>query len=616
MSDDKLQKSESAIEVASNIGEAIERAVEKNNDVAQTGKSAVTVWPGMSDVCKCGHTYSQHNYSDSLTSETDPLGFCYECRGAGFTPDGSVRTVQAMCDCKQFIFADVPGNVRDLNPFFTDATTCIGGVSPDNTHECPGVRIDDDGRPFLCKCSCENCLIAESKKVGTNGMKPGLAGTTKVRDGVVTIETDDRTCIAFGLNTPGSNHMQCPVVVTSGGVPNIPTVCMCDCKDCKRAWFSDGRPIVREGKIIRTTPESVNPVKVADADISRWKDVGVLREKNDPADMVIQPGTDGRKFMEFAKRVGSPPTSILAGPIAKEEADPVESAIKASNAFVQSQVASEMAVDLLEVARGLRKCTHPMHDLDPRYKGQACGKVYLVSTPCSPECPCCAGIEGIKEWAPPLRPEGLKPVAPLSEQSKGRLWRGGDIPQPAVVGETLPPVPPATDPAEWARALAVNDKPAEVGRVQPGEMTARVNSVKVIKDKNGKPQLAMEMTIVQTGEVIRSTIPAGSTDENAEFLREMIGGLAVSGTEVPVPVPGSPLASDRDIEEGRAILAEVAKRDEENLPVVIPPPPRETCMARTDYNQWLSVRCELPPGHEGPHQTSALLDDGESFKWS
>jgi hypothetical protein len=37
-------------------------------------------WPAADDVCECGHTYEQHNYSDTLESETDPLGHMYECR--------------------------------------------------------------------------------------------------------------------------------------------------------------------------------------------------------------------------------------------------------------------------------------------------------------------------------------------------------------------------------------------------------------------------------------------------------------------------------------------------------------------------------------------------------
>lgn len=40
----------------------------------------------------------------------------------------------------------------------------------------------------------------------------------------------------------------CPVVFMAG---NVPRVCSCDCIDCKRAWFADGEPIVRDGKIVR-----------------------------------------------------------------------------------------------------------------------------------------------------------------------------------------------------------------------------------------------------------------------------------------------------------------------------------------------------------------------------
>ena len=73
MSDDKLQKTSTAIEVAGSIAEAIERAVEVNDSPAVQGK---TRWPGQLDVCKCGHMYSQHNYSDNLaTDRNDPLGY-------------------------------------------------------------------------------------------------------------------------------------------------------------------------------------------------------------------------------------------------------------------------------------------------------------------------------------------------------------------------------------------------------------------------------------------------------------------------------------------------------------------------------------------------------------
>jgi len=31
----------------------------------------------------------------------------------------------------------------------------------------------------------------------------------------------------------------------------LPRVCPCECQTCKRAWWADGRPIVRDGEIVR-----------------------------------------------------------------------------------------------------------------------------------------------------------------------------------------------------------------------------------------------------------------------------------------------------------------------------------------------------------------------------
>lgn len=51
--------------------------------------------------------------------------------------------------------------------------------------------------------------------------------------------TNPDTCI-------GGDHDNCPVTVSA-----LPVVCLCDCTSCKRAWFADGRPIIRNGEIVR-----------------------------------------------------------------------------------------------------------------------------------------------------------------------------------------------------------------------------------------------------------------------------------------------------------------------------------------------------------------------------
>lgn len=54
-------------------------------------------------------------------------------------------------------------------------------------------------------------------------------------------------------------HMDCPVIVSHayegvGGSPArtapLPMICSCECHTCKRAWWTKGRPILRDGVII------------------------------------------------------------------------------------------------------------------------------------------------------------------------------------------------------------------------------------------------------------------------------------------------------------------------------------------------------------------------------
>jgi len=256
MSDDKLKKSTSAIEVAGNFGEALTRALPQDEKPVSTVRNR---WPDSADTCKCGHSYSEHNYSDSLGSKTDPLGFMYECRGGG-----------------------------------------------------------------------------------------------------------------FGRNA----------------VPADPE-CMC-------------------------------------------------------------------KRFEFANIVSVPPAE---------------------------------RVDLLEVAESLRKCTHPMHGLDPRYAGQPCGKVYIISKEdrCRPNCSCCSNAVGIGDDAivagsvavEPVRVENNKLVSEenLCEIGEWINYRGETVKNNKLSGSQIAPITVATP------------------RISPGKFTAEVVGVKTFVDKTGRTQLAVEMAI-------------------------------------------------------------------------------------------------------------------------
>ena len=59
-------------------------------------------------------------------------------------------------------------------------------------------------------------------------------------------------CIAWMHEPPPEALLEdcpsCPVVAW-----DVPRVCPCECQTCKRAWWRDGRPIVRDGKIVRET---------------------------------------------------------------------------------------------------------------------------------------------------------------------------------------------------------------------------------------------------------------------------------------------------------------------------------------------------------------------------
>ena len=68
-------------------------------------------------------------------------------------------------------------------------------------------------------------------------------------------------CAAWGPLDPDHgffDHPDCPVVITAEtGVASqatektIPRVCRCECTVCKRAWWSQGRPKIVDGKVLR-----------------------------------------------------------------------------------------------------------------------------------------------------------------------------------------------------------------------------------------------------------------------------------------------------------------------------------------------------------------------------
>lgn len=67
-------------------------------------------------------------------------------------------------------------------------------------------------------------------------------------------------CAAWGPLAPGRFvHMDCPVVIREAheackGAPactaRLPMVCECECQTCKRAWWAEGRPVLRGDTIV------------------------------------------------------------------------------------------------------------------------------------------------------------------------------------------------------------------------------------------------------------------------------------------------------------------------------------------------------------------------------
>ncbi len=69
-------------------------------------------------------------------------------------------------------------------------------------------------------------------------------------------------CIAWGPPKDGSDHMDCPVIVTTASqvtsarrasLGKLPALCECDCLTCKRAWWDMGRPTRSGDKIVTSS---------------------------------------------------------------------------------------------------------------------------------------------------------------------------------------------------------------------------------------------------------------------------------------------------------------------------------------------------------------------------
>ena len=86
-------------------------------------------------------------------------------------------------------------------------------------------------------------------------------------------QDNSTTCLFWGSLSDwqrGAGHLNCDVILTKknlrGCVRNNETaestaqiadgkvealVCGCECTTCKRAWFAAGRPLIKDGKIVR-----------------------------------------------------------------------------------------------------------------------------------------------------------------------------------------------------------------------------------------------------------------------------------------------------------------------------------------------------------------------------
>lgn len=76
---------------------------------------------------------------------------------------------------------------------------------------------------------------------------------------------ENYVCAVWGLRDELGHH-DCPVIVNHPGegvqgsparTAKLPMVCKCECRECKRAWWDKGRPVLREGKIVYAPEGSV-----------------------------------------------------------------------------------------------------------------------------------------------------------------------------------------------------------------------------------------------------------------------------------------------------------------------------------------------------------------------
>lgn len=93
------------------------------------------------------------------------------------------------------------------------------------------------------------------------GICPRRAGHSA--RGVRSREASPSACIAWGTLEEAGHHEGCPAVFESesdrarfpGGPDpaSYPVACPCECRDCRRAWWAAGRPVVCEGRVVRSS---------------------------------------------------------------------------------------------------------------------------------------------------------------------------------------------------------------------------------------------------------------------------------------------------------------------------------------------------------------------------
>ncbi len=249
----KLVKTDREIIPASNIGEAIERALPKEDKLAERGFAYADMLkmidrqlfdnqftPMPERAFKAvAHAIDLGVPPHALTT-VGPCG-CIWALQTTFT-SGSGDIVLDLCalhavsrqQAKVERFGEnvLARTARPPKLIVTSSVVCIG-VATTGSHQCPGYVINGaDGRTY-CQCSCESCLTAQRYTLLPLGMAVGEA------------------CITYGKSD--APHFRCEVTVEpiSNITGRLPRVCGCDCRECKRAWWSDGRPVVRDGKIVR-----------------------------------------------------------------------------------------------------------------------------------------------------------------------------------------------------------------------------------------------------------------------------------------------------------------------------------------------------------------------------